>query len=103
MGESLQRINLLTAMPADPNTAEGASQLHGSWLSYLDQCAAEAKSAQEAAENWGTGHNPDSIGIDLPAEGNTCGYEFQKYLILKLLATHEYHWNSPLYESGVAT
>ncbi len=103
MGECLQRINLLTAAPAASGMSESVSRLHASWLSYLEQSASEAKMTQETAERWGTPHSPDSIENDLPSEDNTCGYHFQRYLIQKLLATHKYYWNSPLYESGVAT
>lgn len=87
---TLQRIVVFVhkSMRAKASIAD-LEDLNSLWDFALQEIAAKAEARQGKIDAWGTKR--------LPKEDSTHGYAFQKFLVERILAEHDYYWSAPLY------
>ena len=95
---TLQRVVLFVPQSANVKaTTADLADLNIHWREALVGCAAEAVSRQQEFDNWGSPVRPDTAAKRLPKESSAFGYDFQKFLVERILTEHEYYWSAPLY------
>ncbi len=102
MGECLQRVCVLAAVPSTAGSAESVTRLHAEWMASLSQVSTAAETVQTTLATLGASPGALVADDELPVETGAGGYSFQQYLIRKLLSEHEHYWNAPLYRAGAA-
>jgi hypothetical protein len=95
---TLQRVVLFVPQSANVKaTTADLADLNIHWREALVGCAADAVSRQQEFDNWGSPVRPDTAAKRLPKESSAFGYDFQKFLVERILTEHEYYWSAPLY------
>ena len=95
---TLQRVALFVPQSANVKaTTADLADLNIHWREALVGCAAGAVSRQQEFDNWGSPVRPDTAAKRLPKESSAFGYDFQKFLVERILTEHEYYWSAPLY------
>jgi hypothetical protein len=97
MTETRLRISLLAGEAHARDAAAEARRLHDSWNAAIQCNAARIESLQDFVGTWGTASRPESEGATLPVEVYPERYEFQQFLIGRILEKHMHYWNAPLY------
>ncbi len=97
MTETRLRISLLAGEAHGRDAAAEARRLHDSWNAAIQCNAARIESLQDFVGTWGTASRPESEGATLPVEVYPERYEFQQFLIGRILEKHMHYWNAPLY------
>jgi len=87
---TLQRVVLFSheSMKAKSAIADLA-ELNSLWDAALHGSAEKAEARQDEIDGWGA--------KQVPKEDSTFGYEFQKFLVERILTEHDYYWPAPLY------
>ncbi|MBT6441334.1 MAG: Rieske (2Fe-2S) protein [Alphaproteobacteria bacterium] len=99
LDESLVRVRIAgTAAVAGDASAIAAQKIR--WQERLQRANDLAGWRQKEFSEWGTPHKPETSVDVLPTAEGGAAYLFQRYLIERLLAEHDYVWNAPLYTSA---
>jgi len=95
---TLKRMALFVHQSAEAKAATAdLAELNCQWREALSDSAAEAESRQQEFDAWGSPLRPDTAAKRLPKENSAFGYDFQKFLVERILTEHEYYWAAPLY------
>ena len=100
----MHRVRLYVGFGAKGVTAEhpGIVKRLGFWRELLARIGERSKAEQLEVERWGTPSLPATVGKPRPIEASPHGYHFQRYLIDRLLAEHDYYWAGPLTDARVS-
>ncbi|MGD9538720.1 MAG: SRPBCC family protein [Alphaproteobacteria bacterium] len=95
---TLHRVRLYLSPKARGIGAEHPEvvRLLAFWRETIARGAERAAAEQREAERWGTPSWPETAGKPRPVEASEHGYRFQRYLVDRLLAEHDYYWAGPL-------
>jgi hypothetical protein len=92
------RMALFVSSIAKPAAiATDLADLTSAWLEALAESAAEAESRQRDFDTWDLPSRRQAAKKRLPKENSCYGYDFQKFLVERILAEHKYYWAAPLY------
>ena len=95
---TLQRMSLFAHQSANAKAVTAdLAELNRHWREALIGSAAEAESRQQEIDDWGSPLRPDTMAKRLPKEDSAFGYDFQRFLVDRILTEHEYYWAGPLY------
>lgn len=98
---TLQRVTLFAHQSAEAKVATAdLAELNCLWREALTGSAAEAESRQQEFDAWGSPLRPDTAAKRLPKENSAFGYDFQNFLVERILTEHEYYWAAPLYSQS---
>jgi hypothetical protein len=101
--QTLHRVRLYLSPKAKgigPGHPEVA-RLLAFWRETIARGSEKAAAEQREAERWGTPSWPETEGKPRPIEASEHGYRFQRYLVDRLLAEHDYYWAGPLTDARV--
>lgn len=100
---TLYRVRLYVGRAAKGIGPEHPAVLRrlGLWRGILARCGERATAEQRDAERWGTPSWPETEGKPRPIEASEHGYRFQRYLVDRLLAEHDYYWAGPMTDARV--
>jgi hypothetical protein len=77
--------------------ARDAAKLHTLWEEALRDSATAAEERQAEIDGWDTSHRPETRKKSLPKEDSAFGYEFQQFLVTRILTEHKTYWAAPLF------
>ncbi len=85
---------------AGAGSSRDAAALVDAWRAIVDAASERAVARQATLEAWGTPARPETAAEEPPIETSPTGYRFQRYLLSRLLAEHDYVWPAPLFNAA---
>jgi len=100
---TMHRVRLYVGFGAKGVTAEhpGIIKRLDFWRALLARIGERSKAEQLETMRWGTPSLPATAGKKRPIETSDYGYHFQRFLIDRLLAEHDYYWAGPLTDARI--